>query len=71
MFKWIINNSGQFTSGWQKGCEETKIGYDLKQSFKWTYDPMNGFFTIEKEKSEEVYHIVDLTTDELQVKRIK
>ena len=41
LLKWIINKNHTFKSGWQKGCETEKIGYDLKPNYKWEFDQKN------------------------------
>lgn len=70
-YKWIIYSNGNFKSGWQEGCEETKIGSDLKRMYKCTVIRNNALLNLKKKNSEETYKILKVENASLEILRIK
>ena len=68
-YKWIIDN--KFRMGWQKGCDDIKIGYGFRDKYKWKIDHETGLLTIKKSHSNEEYKILTLINTELKVIRIE
>ena len=70
-FKWGIEINGEMKSGIQEGCDETKIGFDLRKVYKWTLDSISESISIKKSHSIEVYKILILTDKMIKVFRQK
>jgi len=70
-YKWIIYDNGKMKSGMQEGCGETKIGYDLKWLYKWTFDKNNSLLNIKKKHSEETYKLLTVDYNSIKLLRTK
>jgi len=70
-FKWIINKNETFKYGWEKGCEDTKIGFGLKTIYKWTFDSKSDIFIFKRRNKSEQFKVVILNDIRLTVTKIK
>ncbi len=67
---WIINKNNTFKFGWEKGCDDTKIGFGFKPNYQWSIELNNRIITIKKKKIIEKYKILQLNYNNLTVTRL-